>query len=893
MRRWLGGALLALTACQDLPDLDAGVCGNHVIEAGEDCDGFDVHDNKVCRPPDVSNACHYDCAVGLLDDVGRQVTCPAGYGCDPDRICRKPTGEFLGSDLPAVPGGVRSLVGGDFNGDQRRDVLALEAPRAFGLSKPSVHFFDSQAQLKATWSTTVDMASPNVARISGDDRDDLVFTMGGLVVMQGESNDSLTPLPRASYYLENARIHTIPAADVPVSNTTPVLLLHQSTQNLSLVRPDGSLQLVILAELDGELGDLIGQPVIGNILEDDEESPCFDVSFALRGSRALGVYQACRRDPDTGQVIWRDDALVTTLRFDPPSTPVSAPMFADLDADGHLDVICRAERGLYASYGDGQELGPLEPLELTVVDELGRKAGVVPDPRPLAAGDFSGDGFADFVFPEYLLISNERDGVVGYRGVFDAGGRPWTLAVVADLNADGKLDAIAASAHHADIDFFAGTGRGGPNPFLLQTIHPVTRMTVGDFDGDQINDVAFVEPDAVRVQKEGQPLVLEDQMSVAFGNLTGAPSAAVPIGHLADITELTGLSDAFDNARSNLMVVQDVDPNEPDGPGSAGTEAADGPKFSSLSLIFGSGDRTFYAPTLVSNFAVDGTLEGADAAVYVTSGRFATERRLDATLLGFTMLPGNVAEYSFWYLPQLTSSQTAMRRLEFPFDLPFEPLRDPAGARVATLRAEAADVDGDAIEELVIAGPSPDRSACLVQVTKFDAVSERIVTTNAIQIADGCSDRPQFQTGDFDADGHVDLAILTGSIEDGGHVRVLWNDGSGQLSESGNPPDQPFLSSDDGAPIRSFAFFQELADARAPYRIACVTPFAARILELRGRQRQLVPLRGLSGQPAGTVAVLSGDATSILAEDVSGDGVTDLVIADGGDVYVYRAELVQ
>lgn len=892
MRRWLGCAWLLLAACQDLPDLDAGVCGNHVIEAGEDCDGFDVYDGKVCRPPAVSNACHYDCAVGLLDEFGRQVTCPAGYGCDPDQICRKPTGAFLGKELPEVPGGVQTLMGGDFDGDRRRDVLALEAPRAFGLSKPSLHFFDSQANLRASWATTVDMASPNVARVSGDALDDIVFTAGGLVVMQGESNDTMTPLPRASYYLENARIHTIPAATVPVSNTTPVLLLHQSTQNLSLVRPDDNLELAILAELDGALDDLIGEPVIGNLREDEDESPCFDVSFALRGSPTIGVYQACRRDPDTGQVIWRDDVLTTTLEFDPPSTPVSAPIFADLDADGHLDVIVRAERDLYASYGDGNELGPLEPLELVAVDDLGRKAGVVPDPRPLAAGDFSGDGYADFVFPEYLLISVVRDGSVGYRGVFDAGGRPWTLALVADLNADGKLDAIAASAHHSDIDFFAGTGRGGPNPFLLQTIHPVTRMTVGDFDGDQVNDLAFVEPDAVRVQKEGEAVVLEDQMSVAFGNLTGAPSAAIPIGHLADITELTGISDAFDKARTDLMVVQDVDPNEPDGPGSSGTEAADGPKFSSLSLIFGSGDRTFYAPTLVSNFAVDGTLEGADAAVYVTTGHFATPERLDATLLGVTM-QGNVAEYSFWYLPQITSSQTAMRRLDFPLELPFEPLRDPTFTRVATLRAEAADMDGDGTEELVVAGPSPDRFACLLQVTKFEAARERIVTTNALSIADGCSDRPQFQTGDFDADGHVDLAILTGSIDNGGHVRLLWNDGSGQLAESGNPPEDPFLSSDDGEPIRSFAFFQELADARSPYRVAYVTPRVARILELRGRQRQLVPLRGIAAEAPGTVAVLRGGATSLVAEDVSGDGVTDLVIADDGDVYVYRAELVQ
>jgi hypothetical protein len=36
---------------------------------------------------------------------------------------------------------------------------------------------------------------------------------------------------------------------------------------------------------------------------------------------------------------------------------------------------------------------------------------------------------------------------------------------------------------------------------------------------------------------------------------------------------------------------------------------------------------------------------------------------------------------------------------------------------------------------------------------------------------------------------------------------------------------------------------------------------------------------------------LRGEPTSLLAEDFSGDGVTDLVIADGGDLYVFRARL--
>jgi hypothetical protein len=883
LKWWLAVAIATIAACKPLPSLDEGVCGNHVIEPGEDCDGF-ADEREICFPPEAANACHYGCTV---DAVGEPVECPEGYGCY-QGICRKPTLAFVGGEEPAIPGAVESLLSGDFNGDDRRDVLALEAPRAFGLSKPSLHFFDELARPTASWSTSREIASPNVANVTRDKHDDLVSTMGALMVMQGESNDTLTPLPRTSYYLENSRIKTIPAANFPIADDTPILLLRQSDEGLALVRPELTQQLVILARPEGNLGDLIGEPVVGDVFENDERFPCFDVSFALRGSPSLSLFQPCERDPENGRVVWRDEAIVTTLTFDPPSTPLGAPIFADLDGDGHQDVLCNAERGLYVAFGDGDELGPLEPLQLLrhdddEQDEIGPKPILE---APLAAGDFSGDGLADLVLPQSVAISVESEDGIFYQPVFDAVGRPWTIALVADLNADGKLDAAAASAEHPDIDFFAGTGRGGPNPFLISTIRPVTRITVGDFDGDQINDLAFVEPD--RVPTSGETTTdptPEDQMSVAFGSPHGAPLAPVPIAHLADVTGLTGLADGLENSRSDLMVVQDVCPTVVSEPGTlAEASTCTGEKYSSLSLIFANGDRTFYAPAVVTNFAVDGTLEGADVAVYVTTGTFAGENRLDVVLLGETEDDDGSLEYSFWYLPEVESPQTAMRRLPLPFVLPFDPLRTSTGDAAATLRMHAADMGGDSTQELVIAGPSADRTACLVQVSKYDADEDHFVPTNALTIADGCSDRPRIETGDFDADGSMDLAILTGSIDNGGHIRVLWNDGTGSLAEAGSG--LPFFADSEG-PIRAFDFFRETD--KGPFRLAYATADSAYIVPMQPRTRQLQPFgtdrTGIQSVP------LHGDPTSLLAEDFSGDGVTDLVVADGGDVYVFRARL--
>src|SRR5438477_526077 len=63
-------ALLALAACSTLPHIDANVCGNGIVEVGEDCDG--TSDGATCGAADGVNACHlvFGSGAGLFTFLG-------------------------------------------------------------------------------------------------------------------------------------------------------------------------------------------------------------------------------------------------------------------------------------------------------------------------------------------------------------------------------------------------------------------------------------------------------------------------------------------------------------------------------------------------------------------------------------------------------------------------------------------------------------------------------------------------------------------------------------------------------------------------------------------------------------------------------------------------------
>src|SRR5688500_14426129 len=110
--RCLWTCVVMLAACRDLPELSHGVCGNGVVESGEDCDGL-ADPEHACGGAAEATACRYTCAAA---------TCPAGWGCS-DGLCRYGTGELVAD--PPVPLAHDSLAIADIDGDRRGDIIAI------------------------------------------------------------------------------------------------------------------------------------------------------------------------------------------------------------------------------------------------------------------------------------------------------------------------------------------------------------------------------------------------------------------------------------------------------------------------------------------------------------------------------------------------------------------------------------------------------------------------------------------------------------------------------------------------------------------------------------------------------------------------------------------------
>jgi hypothetical protein len=537
---------LAISACSDLPDLELGVCGNRVLDPKEACDGFAPEGTK-CGAPDGPNACRFVCGE---EGAG----CPEGHGCGIDLRCRRPTGQLGLETSERFP--MRSLRVADLDGDRFADLVGLTP------SQVSVRFGARGDPLSE--SRALVLPSTRGAIVVSDlDRNgtsDIVAPIDdGLFVLAGTQERELSPVPHPLVERSGASVVAIP-----------------------LRLAGGVLASSALMFADGDALRLAGRQInLAGVKSADLGRPAV---FALGGG------------PEYAALVYRghNEAFIVTAtvsggalaplvvqRLRVPAG-VSEVRFVDVDADGAKDLLFESPSpdgpsSFAVSHANPQSrpyFGESCTWVPALIPEIPRRIDGV-----LEAGDVNGDGLLDLVSRTSILLGTSRPAVrctdsVFIPSVFDDDG--WDEAVIGDYNGDGRSD-VAVRPKIADaVDILLRSPRGGFNRRrAIASARPVM-MRAGDFDGDTIDDVAFV----------GRQGTEPDMLTVWYGSHDGPPSDPIVMGRFGTITTFEPHDLSFElfalDAMTDLLIVSN-----------AGTDGY------AVSVARGNPSRTLFSPLTI------------------------------------------------------------------------------------------------------------------------------------------------------------------------------------------------------------------------------------------------------------------------------------------------------
>lgn len=518
--RWL--VLLALIGCTDFDDVARDVCGNGLLEAGEDCDSKD--------PSCVR--CAVQCAVA--ED------CPSDrYACGVDGFCHAPAGVLARPSAP-VTFQANELRVTDVDHDGRGDVL--------GVSRTSVvvRYGDAAGALSGgdSFVTPAQSGPAAFGDLDNDGSLDVTLVTTEGLVTYTSAFGSLAPLD----------------VETPIFDGES----GQSVDMLAILAL-GPLQFAAFAVSDGIVVLFVFDFV-------DESKSTFAAPCAARlgaiprasfDIRRLDLY---RVNPDaaarnatlsftttSGQVcllsVTGSTQLGYTIADVTPAgigTLQTKPILADLEGDADpCPGLVNSDGGPSAMrWWDGQ----LTAGKCTFVAAGATGAALPALPNaPVNAVAIGRVPISPKIFPlsaDGLMMTNGLYATAGSFGVaLYQSSRPLANVTFGDLDGDGDIDAAAAAASEDDIDILYRYPEG-VELLRFDTASRVTTITVGDYDGNAIGDLAYTET-AINHQK----------MYVAYGT----PDRHLPPLQVAAFAGVSTVSRfSFRDSADNLSVADDL-----------------------------------------------------------------------------------------------------------------------------------------------------------------------------------------------------------------------------------------------------------------------------------------------------------------------------------------------
>lgn len=526
MRRPLAcGIALLLGACSTLPPIEHAVCGNGIIEDGEDCDS----------PLASCQACSLTC--GSDDDC--VASAGAGFVCGADDLCHAPAGTFVEGSLVTLD--VDTLRIADVDGDRFGDVVA-QSPTTV-----SVLYGDPDGSLHARAAVQAPIAKGPVtwARLDDDDRPDLLVpTADGVAAFTFAFG---VPSPYTWPRVIDAGALGEPLATFPLSGNYVG----------GVVAAPAGLALIVLDVHIGRSDD-----VVGAISMCGAAATGFDpshVSLATAGAQLPRTHVMYAAMVGTGA-----DARPCVIALDENPFGAAQPFrLSEVDVSGAPNPDGATLPLLVDLVGAG---GPRCPA--LMIQKASGGLAAVPAASPGAAGSPCGlatdatplsriGSVSLFPSPLGVVPLAGALGIVLTDGVYryDAAtstlqsiyqsDRTLTAVKPVALNPGAADDLVAISADAEDFDLLYQVTETSPltmkvtSSFLrvrVDTEAPVTLMETGDFDGNTMTDFAYVEH-----FDDG------DRLSVAYGT-SDRPLPGQPVGTFATIFSMlpVGIPDSND-----------------------------------------------------------------------------------------------------------------------------------------------------------------------------------------------------------------------------------------------------------------------------------------------------------------------------------------------------------
>ena len=461
--------------------------------------------------------------------------------------------------------------------------------------------------------------------------------------------------------------------------------------------------------------------------------------------------------------------------FLPPLS--SAPMVVgDFTGDGILDIATPA--GIYLGFGDGAFQ---DPISFGLSDRVNNYTDVV-------AGDFTGNGKLDLALTDdvtdtVVILLGNGDGTFQPAKSFGAGTDPLAL-VAGDFTGNGKLDLAVVDGGNDEygepggLSMLLGNGDGTFQPAISYAAgdSPVS-LVAGDFTGNGKLDLAVAYADGVSVLLGNGDGTFQPAISYAAGyspaslvadDFTGNGKLDLAVADAGGVSVLLGNGDGtFRPAVSYAAGATPVSLVAGDFTGDgkldlAVSDEANGELF----ILLGNGDGTFQHAKVIVLELSTGYLPSVVAADFNRDGR------LDAAVLN-----GNASDNQH----ETSSFQVLLGNGDGTFQQSNE-LQQDSTEFLNIDKAAAADFTGDGHLDLATVDYFTGGVSTLLGSGNGTFQPAR---TSAVGTSAGEFRADSLVAGDFNGDGHIDLAVDGYDSQTGaGEVAVLLGNGDGTFQPS-------------------------------------------------------------------------------------------------------------